>query len=128
MQKITNFSNSEWQFEINIPDTLYNREVLNLKFNEDVKEFELEKAEISDTGLLIELNLSKGYSYKNNGQEIFKVTNNKGEEIINLLGRSENNHYSMLYDISKDELDNGIYFHINIPELNLNKTIQLVKK
>ena len=121
-------SNSEWQFEINISDTLYNSEVLNLKFNEDVKEFELEKAEISDTGLLIELNLSKGYSYENNGKEIFKVTNNKGEEIVNSLGRSENNHYSMLYDISKDELDNGIYFHINIPELNLNKVIQLVKK
>ena len=76
----------------------------------------------------IYLNKSKGYSYENNGQEIFKVTNNKGEEIVNSLGRSENNHYSMLYDISKDELDNGIYFHINIPELNLNKVIQLVKK
>ena len=60
--------------------------------------------------------------------EIFKVTDSKGEEAINSLGRSDNNKFSMLYDISKEELDNGIYFHINIPELNLNKTIQFVKK
>lgn len=121
-------SESEWQFEINIPDSLYNAKIISLQFNENIKEFELEKAEISDTGLLINLKLSDGYSYELTDTDAFEVIDGHGEKIINSSARFDDRNYSMRYDISKNDLDDGIYFHINIPELNLDKTVQLIEK
>lgn len=119
-------SNSEWQFEINIPDVLYNAEVIDLTFAEKTELFELEKAELSDTGLIINLNLSEDFSYTR--EVIFEVVNNSDEVSMMKISSYEEPKLSMYYDLTKDDLKDGIYLHVVIPELNLDKTIQLIKK
>ena len=115
-------SESEWQFEIDIPERFYDKSYIKLTLKENIENFKLESAILSDTNLALVIdtkyslqNIIKGLSISDeigNMYRIYKTVD--GEK------------YKLIFNIH-NALNRKLYLNINIPEYNINNKVELIK-
>ena len=132
-------SDAEWDLEINVPARFYERDITELKLSEEVPNIKLIKAEISETGLIINADIDGLADLIMSGkdmetQEFNDVKNNAifvsdgdGEKYIPLsMSTIENNAMTMKFDLGKKKLAKKLYLNININDESYK--IELIKK
>lgn len=119
-------SNYEWQFEIDIPEKFHNRDVIELKLAESIKGFEIEKAELSETGFT--LHLKHIYKLIDMTPDTLNISDKEGNIYHQGSGMSDDYIIKRLFDVNKNDLNKGIYLNINVPEYNISSKVELVKK
>lgn len=115
-------SESEWQFEIDIPERFYDKNYTKLTLKENIEDLKLESAILSDTNLALVIdtkyslqNIIKGLSISDeigNMYRIYKTVD--GEK------------YKLIFNID-NELNRKLYLNLNIPEYNINNKVELMK-
>lgn len=129
----------EWNIEIDVPEKFYEREITELKLFENIEDIRLTKAEISETGLVInaditglvelimsgkDMNVQEFNNLKDN--TIF-VSDENGEKYLPLdMGTISESEMFMKFDLGKKDLTKKLYLNININEQSYK--IELVKK
>lgn len=117
-------SDSEWQFEIEIPEQFYNKTYEELKFAEDIEDFKLEEAILSNTNLSIMIDTKYSAHYILEGVKI----SDEDENIYNIYKMSNNDKIKLIFNVGKNITDKRIYLNIDIPEYNIYKKIELIKR
>ncbi len=118
-------SDSEWQFELEIPERFYNRNTIELQLAEKINGIELKKAELSETALILEINMKD------------ESINALNRDNIYITDEFENNYtygsYSVnkglaqiSFNIEKKDLLKHLYLNISIGKYN--EKIKLSKK
>lgn len=135
-----NVSNNEWQFEINVPEKFYERETINLKLEKEVNGVKLNKAELTETGLKLNVEVD-GYrdlimSGKDmTGEEFAKIQDesifitdkdNNSFKLKNSATDGTEKGMDMIFDVPKNDLTKGLYLNVNIN--NINEKIKLIEK
>lgn len=121
-------SDLEWIFEIDIPEKIYNRETTYLKVKDEIPGFKIEKATITETGLVIRANLegfSKMVSFGKDmdinewakaRKEMINITDGDGniyDEATNGTVQS-NDWFKMSFPITKDMLNKKLFLNVKI--------------
>lgn len=116
--------NGEWQFEINVPKKFHERSSISLKPIKDIEGFEIEKALISDTGLI--LNIKHKYPIINVTPSMITIIDKDGKEYTATSGMSDDYIIKQLFsNISKEQINEELYLKLNIPEYNINEKMKL---
>lgn len=126
-------TNQEWNFDIEIPEEFYNRETINLKISNEIDGFELTKAEVTETGMVLNVKL-KGLvetimegreqtvqELQNAVNEIIHVEDKNGDKYNNInMGTTENkDEVKLKFDISKNDFkENEFYLCIRLENNN----------
>lgn len=117
--------NSEWQFEINVPEKFYDRESVEFKIEKNIEGFEIEKATLTDTGFI--LNIKHKYPIINMNPDTINIIDEYGNKYYSSSGMSDDYIIKQVFsNINKDY--NNLYLELNIPEHNIYKKIKLVQK
>lgn len=117
---------AEWIFEINVPEKMYQRQSVELQVKENIPEFETEKITISETKLVVQGTLKGLDTFFESGidaessdwlerlNDKIYVTDGKGNRYNHLgFGSSmSKNGFSVDFAISKNELENQLFLHI----------------
>lgn len=129
---------SEWIFEINIPERIYNRETINLNLKEDIPGLKIEKLTVTEVKLLIkgEMNnneilegLQKDYDAKEFTtliNEKINITDNEGNIYYNVGSASFGNEFYLGFDINKNMLEEKKLF-LNVKINGKEYTEELIK-
>lgn len=117
-------SNSEWQFEIEIPDKFYDKTYTELELAKEINGIEIEKATLSDTELVLIIN--SNYSMIEILKGIY-ISDDSGN-IYTLSGMSDNNELKLIYNIGNNTLDKKLFLNLDIPKYNINEKVELVIK
>lgn len=117
--------NSEWQFEVNVPEKFYDRESIEFKMEKSVEDFEIKKATLTDTGFI--LNIKHKYPIINMNPNTINIIDQYGNKYNSSSGMSDNYVIKQVFsNISKENKE--LYLELNIPEYNIYKKIKLVAK
>lgn len=118
--------NYEWQFKIDVPEKFYDRTSIKLKLEENIEGFEGEYVSLSDTGLI--LNLNHKYSLINVTPNTINIIDAEGNEYHSSAGMSDDYIIKQVFsNISKNDLEKGLYLIINIPDYNIYKKVKLIE-
>lgn len=135
-----NLSNSEWQFEIDIPEKFYERTETQLKLGKEVEGIDIKKAELTQTGLSMIVNIKQLKDFMlggmNMGSEEFGTLSkaafyiSDGDDNIYTATEfgttTENGELSVRFGIGKDDLDKGIFLNVSLNDIQ--EKIELVQK
>ena len=117
--------NSEWQFEINVPEKFYDRESVEFKIEKNIEGFEIEKATLTDTGFI--LNIKHKYPIINMNPDTINIIDEYGNKYYSSSGMSDDYMIKQVFSsINKNYKE--LYLELNIPEHNINEKIKLVEK
>ncbi len=115
----------EWQFEINVPEKFYNRELIEFKMEKNVEGFEIEKAILTNTGFI--LNIKHKYPIINMNPDTINIIDEYGNKYNSSAGMSDDYVIKQVFsNISKENKE--LYLELNIPEHNIYEKIKLVSK
>ncbi len=118
--KNKSLSNSNWTFELNIPDKFYSSTNIEYKLKENIDNIEVEKILVTDTGTILIANIL------NKDLEIKIVDENKNEYSnyggISYIG----NRVSMYFPINKNNITDKLYLQVSIN--NEKNMYELIKK
>lgn len=126
--KNVTITDSEWNIELDIPEEFYTRETIELKVDDQVDGLSLNKAEISETGLVLKVELEGLPELVQAGKDMdteewIKQVNekihiedgNKNVYHYNNLGTTENEgEVQLKFDLNKKDLENKLYLNIQI--------------
>lgn len=115
----------EWQFEIEIPEKFFDRDSVELELAEKIDGIEIEKATLSNTGLIIHINTNNA-SFDMTNSIIFV-----SDDVDNIyIGSSkvDKDRIELLVNVTKSDFDKRLYLNVNIPRQNINKRIELLSK
>ena len=115
-------SNSEWQFEVNIPERFYEKNYTKLKLKENIEDFKVENAILSETNLAIIIDTE--YSLQNIISGI-SISDERGN-IYDIYKTVDGEKYKLIFNID-DALDKQLYLNLNISEYNINKKVELIQ-
>lgn len=118
-------SDSEWQFEIEIPDRFYNKNYAELSLSENIEGVDIEKITLSSDG-----NLSITMNTKYSVEDIVSGSNISDEygNIYTIFNVYDPNSIDLIFDIGENNLDKKLYFNLKIPKYNIDKKIELKNK
>lgn len=133
-------SNSEWQFEINVPEKIYERTSIELMLEKEIEGITLNKAELTETGLSIKANIKELRNFLMAGKDMDSKEFDKlrdaafylsdGEDNIYMatdMGTTKNeNEIQAKFGIGKQDLDKKIYLNVSLNDVQAK--IQLVEK
>ncbi len=117
--------NSEWIFEIDIPERMYNRKSIQLKTEKDISGLEVEKVTVSEAKLLIKGKIEKDEEFDkicNNHLEFDEymkqkiyITDNEGNiynkiEAPSYTSNQEKFYFEYRFDINKNMLSEKDFF------------------
>lgn len=103
-------SDSEWQFDINMPEKFYNRNEKDVILKDNIDGMELENAKISNTGLSLTINLNNKLKGRLNNKNVY------------ISDESGNKYYSAPSIINDEKLE--LIFNINNVKENLYFNIE----
>lgn len=115
-------SNSEWQFEIEIPEKFYDKTYMKLKLKENIENFNAENIILSETNL--SMVIDSKYSLENIISGI-KILDEDGK-VYHIYKTVDGEKYKLIFNI-ENALNKKLYMDINIPEYNIDKDIELIK-
>ena len=133
-------SDSEWQFEIDVPKKIYERTEIELMLSQEIEGITLNKAQLSETGLSIKVNLKDLRNFLMSGKDMDTKEFDKlrdaafylsdGEDNIYMatdMGTTKNeNEIQAKFGIGKQDLDKKIYLNVSLNDVQAK--IQLVEK
>ena len=87
-------SDAEWIFEINVPESIYNRKTINLKLKEEIPELEITHIKVTQTGLILKGKMQELYNAMMSGKDMSREEwAIKQNEIINITDSQGNSYY-----------------------------------
>ena len=118
---------NEWIFEIEVPEQMYNRETTNLKLEQEIPDFELTKATITETKLVLQgtmkgledfIMAGKDSTDPNWGDTLSHkayITDSDGNEYFshNFGTNGEKDGFHADFDLNKFENDE-LYLHVKV--------------
>ena len=123
-----NISDSEWIFEIDIPEKFYERTITELTLKNNIENLEIERIEVSEVGLVVR-GILKGFD------DMLKATSTPGEETdlrnktIYITDESGNIYFEktnglvanedwfrMNFEITKNMLNQKLFLNVKIGE------------
>ncbi|MCI8481970.1 MAG: hypothetical protein HFJ27_02560 [Clostridia bacterium] len=132
-------SDSEWQFEIDIPEKFYERTEVELKLSEDVQGIKLNKAELTQTALTINIEIDQIREFlmagKDMGKEEFDKLRNAvfyiSDEDENIymamdLGIDKGNEINARFGIGKEMLNKKLFLNVSLNDIQ--KKVELIQK
>ncbi|MBO5478896.1 MAG: hypothetical protein J6A04_04210 [Clostridia bacterium] len=133
-------SNSEWQFEIDVPEKFYERTAVELVLSENVEGIVINKAELTETSLVMKANIKGLRDFIMDGKDMKTETFGKlrdaafyisdGNDNIYLpteMGTTrEENEISARFGIGKDALENKIFLNVSLNDIQAK--IELIQK
>lgn len=131
-------TNAKWIFEIDVPDKFYERNTFELKLAEKIPDFELEKATLTETSLVLRFKskayrdlITAGKDFEGNFGDamtaMLNITNSEGKMYQDVSGGTSGEEgYKITFDVGKKDLDKKMFLNFTI---NGKKyTSELVKK
>ncbi len=117
-------SDSEWQFEIDIPNRFYNKNYTELSLSENIEGVDIEKITLSSDGSL-SITINTKYSI----EDIVSGSNISDEsgKTYTIFNVYDPNSIDLIFDIGENNLDKKLYFNLNIPKYSIDKKIELKK-
>ena len=120
---------NEWIFEIEVPEQMYNRETTNLKLEQEIPDFELTKATITETKLVLQgtmkgledfIMAGKDSTDPNWGDTLSHkayITDSDGNEYLshNFGTNGEKNGFHADFDLNKYE-NEELYLHVKVDD------------
>lgn len=111
-----NISNAEWIFEINIPESIYNRPTLDLKLKDNIKGLGIKYIKATETGLIMQTNM------KEIVDEFMQEKDREEKKSIIYLTDTNGNIYEMTSGGTTGEPDGFMSkFEINIDTVKNSK-------
>lgn len=122
-------SDAEWIFEINVPESIYNRTTTNLKLKQEIPELEITHIKVTETGLILKGKMEELYNAMMSGKdmkpeewtikhdEIINITDNQGNSYYYKSSGStgEKNGFTFNFEIDQDMVKNSQFFlNINV--------------
>lgn len=119
-----NISDAEWILEVEVPEEFYQRETVRLKISEEIEGFELTKAEVTETGILLKAKLEGMLDIIAAGREqTVKEFDDAVHNAIHIEDEEGNKYYDynlgttgngeeikMKYDINKKDIEQKTYY------------------
>lgn len=133
-------TDAKWLFEIDVPEKFYERNTIELKLNKEIPDFEVEKATISQTGLML---IFKSQAYRNlitsgkdmaTGKEftdamnaMLNITNGEGKVYQEISGGTRGEEsYKMTFDAGTKDWEKKLFVNFTID--GKTYTSELVEK
>lgn len=122
-------SDAEWIFEINVPESIYNRKTINLKLKEEIPELEITHIKVTQTGLILKGKMQELYNAMMSGKdmsreewaikqnEIINITDSQGNSYYYKSGGSteEKNGFTFDFEIDQDIVNSRqLFLNINV--------------
>lgn len=117
-------SQSEWIFEIDVPDKFQERQTLELKLQEEIPGLEIEKITLTEAGMVVRFQSQEYYDlivagkdmrgdeFSEAREETFYITDGEGRTFQDLGGgTTSNGGYKMTLDAGKKDLEKKLYIH-----------------
>lgn len=117
-------SNAEWILEIDVPESFYNRETMMLKVAEEIEGFELTKADVTETGMVVKVKLDGMLDIISAGREqSVEEFDNAVHQAIHMEDEEGNVYYNfglattgfeneveMKFDVDKEKFQKSTYY------------------
>ena len=97
-------SNCEWQFEIEIPKEFYKDSFIELKPIKEQEDFEIKKAILSETALMLDIN----HVYSFIDVNTISLVDENGNNFLRGLSYSGDNKLQILFDIGKKNFNKNL--------------------
>lgn len=124
-------SNSEWQFEIDVPEKFYERETVELVLSKEVDGIIINKAELTKTSLVMKVNIKGLRDFIMEGRDMGTQTFAKLRDAAFYLSDGEGNVYaptelgttkekgeiSARFGIGTDTLDKRIFLNVSLNDI-----------
>ena len=116
-----NISKAEWIFEVNIPESIYNRPTINLKLKDEISGLEIKHIKATETGLIIQGNMQGIVEEFMKGKDISKEEWETERKSIIYLTDDKGNVYDMTSGGTTGEKDGFMgKFELNIDIVESN--------
>lgn len=141
MEEKFKLTEAEWKLEVEVPKDFYQRETITFKLSEVVDGFELQKLNVTETGMNLTFKMD-GFidlvmSGKDKEKAIFEqemddaiyITDETGKRysyLDNDNGTYLEGSYKAKFDITKNELNQKFYLHIKIN--GVERKVELIKE
>ncbi len=133
-------SNSEWQFEIDVPEKFYERTTIQLVLKNDVEGIVINKAELTQTGLVIKADIKQLRDFLMSGKDMKSEDYEKLENAVFYISDGNDNIYratglgttnkaneiSARFGIGKKDLDKKIFLNVSLNDIQ--EKVELVQK
>ena len=133
-------SDSEWQFEIDVPEKFYKRTTVELVPSKEVKGIVINKAELTETALIMKVNINNFVDFLMSGRDMETEEFNKSSGAAFYISDGDGNIYtassigttqnkdeiSARFGIGKDALDKKIFLNVSLNDIQAR--IELVQK
>lgn len=117
-------SNTEWLFELNVPDKFYERETTELKLKDEIPGLNLEKITVTETGMVVRGVIDNLSKFLMDGMNMDTDEWNKKRYDLIHISDEDGNDYPVL-DFATTGVENGFYISIPITKSMLNKKLIL---
>ena len=128
-----NLSDSEWIFEIDVPEKFNERENIKLKLKDEISDFKLEEATLSETGLVLKVKGKENVDVLKETDDIskvFAVTDNDGKIYqstkASIVTEDKKQTCKITFDVGKKDLDKKLF--LNYTMGGKKYTSELVEK
>lgn len=133
-------SDSEWQFEIDVPEKFYKRTTVELVPSKEVEGIVINKAELTETALIMKVNINGFRDFLMSGRDMETEEFNKSSDAAFYISDGDGNIYtassrgttqneneiSARFGIGKDALDKKIFVNVSLNDIQTR--IELVQK
>lgn len=133
-------SDSEWQFEIDVPEKFYKRTTVELVPSKEVDGIVINKAELTETALIMKVNINNFVDFLMSGRDMETEEFNKSSGAAFYISDGDGNIYtassigttqnkdeiSARFGIGKDALDKKIFLNVSLNDIQTR--IELVQK
>ena len=108
-------SDAEWIFEINVPESIYNRTTINLKLKEEIPGLEITHIKVTEIGLILKGKMEDLYNAMMSGKDMkSEEWATKQKEIINITDSQGNSYYYKSGGSTEEK--NGVTFDFEIDQ------------
>ena len=126
-QESFDITEAKWLFEIDVPDKFYERNTLELKLANEIPGFEIEKATLTETSLVLNF---KSQAYRDlitNGKDMsgnefveamksmLNITDEEGNVYQDIAGGTKGEEsYKMTLDVGKKDLEKKLFINFTV--------------
>jgi len=131
---------AEYIFKIDVPEKFYERETIELKLSEDIPGVELERLEMTETGLTLSLKFDEylrliddgrnmdGDEFATRRDDMLNITDEEGNRILSTSGGTNTTGgYEAKFDVSKYKF-NGQKLYLNVQSRGVDYKVEIIEK
>ena len=120
-------TDARWIFEIDVPDKFYERNTIQLKLANEIPGFEINKATLTETSLVLNFKSEaytnlimagkdmKGNEFMEATKNMLNITDGEGKIYQDIVGGTrEEDGYKMTLDAGKKDLEKGLFVNFTV--------------